>query len=171
MTLLGDVLRHMMPYLAIDAFVLVWCDWRQQCATIDLLEGMGLTVREEVVWDKPNHSTGDLQGAPARKHEKFLFAVKGNPKLVGRRFDTVLQGGDFIGSDHPTEKPVDLIATVIESCTEIGDLVADPFMGSGSVPITAHRTGRDFWGCELNKGWHGAASDNLLHLLETNNGQ
>jgi site-specific DNA-methyltransferase (adenine-specific) len=171
LSLLKDALTIACPHLAPDAFVLVWCDWRQQDATIQLLNSLGLTVREEVIWDKPNHSSGDLFGAPARKHEKFLFAVQGNPKLVGDRFETVLQGSKFLGSDHPTEKPIDLIATVIKSCTEPGDLVADPFMGSGGVPVTAYKEDRDFWGCELDKGWHGAASDHLLRLLEADNGQ
>lgn len=171
LTLLEDVLKHMVPCLSDDAFVLVWCDWRQQCATVDLLGGIGLTVREEVIWNKPNHTSGDLQGAPARKHEKFLFAVKGNPKLPGYRFDTVLDGSQFVGSEHPTEKPMDLITAVIQSCTEMGDLVADPFMGSGGVLLAAYVQGRDFWGCELNKNWHDIASDNLLKLLEASSGQ
>lgn len=164
--LMATVFGRFVPHLAEDAFVLVWCDWRQQAAVAQLLESLGLTVREEVVWDKPNHTSGDLFGAPARKHEKFLFAVKGNPKLVGPRFETVLSGKHFLSSDHPTEKPVDLIETVIRSCTEKGDLVADPFMGSGSVPLTACRLEREFWGCELDASWHAFASDALLSLVE-----
>jgi site-specific DNA-methyltransferase (adenine-specific) len=166
MTLLADILARFESYLADDAFVLVWCDWRQQAATISILEAAGLSMREEVIWDKPNHSSGDLFGAPARKHEKFLFAVKGNPKLTGQRFETVLRGNQFINGDHPTEKPVDLIETIVRSCTEEGDLVVDPFMGTGSVPLTACKLHRDFWGCELDKTWHGIASDRLLKIIE-----
>lgn len=169
LALLDETLQAMLPCMADDSFVLVWCDWRQQCAVSDLLEQHGLTIREEVIWNKPNHSSGDLFGAPARKHEKFLFAVKGNPKLVGARFETVLEGKRFVGSDHPTEKPVDLIATVIESCTEPGELVADPFMGSGGVVLTAFGLGRDFWGCEVDPAWHAVASDHLLQTLEGTN--
>lgn len=166
MALLADVLVRFEPYLADDAFVLVWCDWRQQAATITVLEDAGFIVREEVIWDKPNHTSGDLFGAPARKHEKFLFAVKGNPKLTGARFDTVLRGNQFINGDHPTEKPTDLIEAVIKSCTEEGDLVADPFMGTGSVPLTACKLRRNFWGCEFDATWHGVASDRLLKMIE-----
>ncbi len=165
--LLADVLGRFYPRMAEDSFALVWCDWRHQCRFADIITGAGFEIRAEVIWNKPNHGSGDIYGAPAPKHEKFFFAVKGNPKLTeGKRFDSVLDGSKFLGSGHPTEKPTDLIAMVIESLTLEGDVVADPFMGSGSVPLTAFRLQRDFWGCDLSEQWHKFAGEQLFNLVK-----
>lgn len=51
---------------------------------------------------------------------------------------------------HPTPKPVALIADAIKDCTARGDLVLDPFLGSGTAIIAAERSGRRCYGLELD---------------------
>ncbi len=51
---------------------------------------------------------------------------------------------------HPTPKPVALIADAIKDCTTRGDLILDPFLGSGTAIIAAERTGRRCYGLELD---------------------
>jgi DNA modification methylase len=51
---------------------------------------------------------------------------------------------------HPTPKPVALIADAIKDCTARGDLVLDPFLGSGTAVIAAERSGRRCYGLELD---------------------
>ena len=55
--------------------------------------------------------------------------------------------------NHPTEKPVALLRELIESSSRIGDVVFDPFMGSGSAGVAALLEGRGFVGIELDKGY------------------
>src|SRR5207248_1705068 len=50
---------------------------------------------------------------------------------------------------HPTVKPVALVADAIMDCTARGDLVLDPFAGSGTTVIAAERTGRICYGIEI----------------------
>jgi hypothetical protein len=57
--------------------------------------------------------------------------------------------GDLL-SVHPTPKPVALIADAIKDCTSRGDIVLDPFLGSGTTVIAAERTGRVCFGLELD---------------------
>ena len=52
---------------------------------------------------------------------------------------------------HPTPKPVNIIRTLIENSTQEGDLVLDPFMGSGTTAIAAIRSNRHYIGFELSK--------------------
>lgn len=49
---------------------------------------------------------------------------------------------------HPTQKPVELLSSVLSICSEQGDLVADPFTGSGSTAVACIREGRKFIGIE-----------------------
>lgn len=51
---------------------------------------------------------------------------------------------------HPTQKPVELIVTAITKSSRIGDVVLDPFLGSGSTLIAAEKTGRTCFGMELD---------------------
>ena len=163
--LLSDVLKMLYPRMAADSFAVVWTDWRYYSEFEKIVLQTGFEIRSVIVWDKPNHGTGDLEGAPAPKHEWAIFAVKGNPKL-NFRFDNVMQGRNFIGTAHPTEKPVDLLDTIIKATTAEGDVVADPFAGGGSTPITAFKMHRDFWACELDESWHSQAKDKLFDAVE-----
>ena len=51
---------------------------------------------------------------------------------------------------HPTVKPVALIADALLDCSARGDVVLDPFLGSGTTVIAAERTGRVCYGMELD---------------------
>ncbi len=54
---------------------------------------------------------------------------------------------------HPTVKPVALVADAILDCTARGEIVLDPFLGSGTTVIAAERTGRVCYGIELDPGY------------------
>lgn len=51
---------------------------------------------------------------------------------------------------HPTVKPIALVADAIKDCTRRGDIVLDPFMGSGTTILAAERTGRRAFGLEID---------------------
>ena len=54
-------------------------------------------------------------------------------------------------TDHPTQKPEKLYAKLILASSEPGDLVFDPFMGSGTAPVVAKKLGRHYIGVEINE--------------------
>jgi modification methylase len=82
-----------------------------------------------------------------------LHAVKGNPTLR-HRYPDVLEGDVAQDSEHPTQKPADLLAKLIEATTDTGQVVVDPFAGSGSTVLEAQRLQRDFFAIELEEQWH-----------------
>ncbi len=55
---------------------------------------------------------------------------------------------------HPTQKPIELMEHFIELLTDKGDLVLDPFMGSGSTGVAAINKGRRFFGIELEGAYY-----------------
>jgi DNA modification methylase len=54
---------------------------------------------------------------------------------------------------HPTQKPLDLVVHAITLSSNTRDLVVDPFLGSGTTIIAAHRTGRRCYGCEISEAY------------------
>lgn len=58
------------------------------------------------------------------------------------------------GRFHPTQKPVDLLETLIKKHSNENDLVLDFCAGSGSTAVAAYNTNRNFIGCELNKDYY-----------------
>lgn len=156
--LLADVLSALDAQLADDAHLLIFTGWRYEPQFRSVIEAAGYVIKGSLIWVKHNHGTGDLEGAFAPKHERIIHAAKGRPVLRNRPAD-VLYGKDDQDSAHPTEKPRDLLRTLIEATTDVGQIVADPFAGSGSTLLAAMETGRDFWGCEVDEGWHAMAVD------------
>ena len=54
---------------------------------------------------------------------------------------------------HPTVKPVALVADAIRDCSKQGDIVLDPFCGSGTILIAAERTGRKARALEIDPAY------------------
>lgn len=54
---------------------------------------------------------------------------------------------------HPTQKPVALMSTIVQWITNAGDVVIDPFLGSGTTGVACVQTGRNFIGCEIDAGY------------------
>jgi DNA modification methylase len=73
---------------------------------------------------------------------------------------------------HPTPKPVALIVDAIKDCTARGDLVLDPFLGSGTAVIASERSGRRCYGIELDpiyvdtiiRRWQSQTNQNAIHV-------
>jgi len=56
-------------------------------------------------------------------------------------------------TDHPTQKPEKLLAKIILASSNVGDVVLDPFMGSGTTSVVAKKTGRKYVGIERDLGY------------------
>lgn len=67
---------------------------------------------------------------------------------------------------HPIQKPVETLARLVRSFTLLGELVLDPFAGSGSSCAAAMQTGRRNIGVELDAGYFNQASARLRRLHE-----
>ena len=69
----------------------------------------------------------------------------------GRQQDTVWEIDRPVASpDHPTMKPIELVQRAVENSSRRGEIAYDPFLGSGTTLIAAHRTGRRCYGMEIS---------------------
>jgi len=65
------------------------------------------------------------------------------------------------GKQHPTQKPIVVIEWMIKKYTKPGDLVLDPFMGSGTTGVACVHTGRNFIGIEIDPGYFAIAEKRI----------
>lgn len=68
---------------------------------------------------------------------------------------------DEFNIKHPTVKPIQLMEILIQLTTKEGDLVCDPFLGSGTTAIACKNTNRRFVGCEINEDYYKICQDRL----------
>ena len=111
-----------------------------------------LKVRNVIAWDKGNHTAGDLTGNFGYRWEAILFITKGRHALRGRRWPNLWQIPRVPATAWtvPTEKPVALFQRCIEASTDPGDLVADPYCGSGTLGVAAAACGRSAMLCDID---------------------
>jgi DNA modification methylase len=74
-----------------------------------------------------------------------------------KKFPVKMDGGKV----HPTQKPIEIMKWCIEKCSKIGDVIFDPFMGSGSTGVAALQMGRGFIGCELSPEYFAIAEKRI----------
>ena len=131
-------------------------DPRNYGAVREVCERKGFSVTETpLVWHKTGG--GGPGGGPlqwARNYESILFCYKGKGRTLNKLGESDVLVVPRIPPQkkiHPTEKPRQLLRQLIEQSTEPGDLVVDPFAGSGSTLLAAFECKRQAWGCELDE--------------------
>ena len=127
-------------------------------------------------WHKPMmlHDTS-LNGSPFLAHsESILYWGPASPKEAGKLgYDSVACNAIWPaqrraeGIEHPTPKPVELIANSLRYWTREDEVVIDPFCGSGSHLVAALRTGRRAIGIDIDERWV-AESEARLRAEESN---
>jgi site-specific DNA-methyltransferase (adenine-specific) len=104
-----------------------------------------LKLKNVIIWVKDNWSAGDLTGDFGNQYEMVLLFVKGRHRIRGHRWPNVWNFPRVPSKKllHPTQKPVELLNRMLESSSDPGDKVLDPFCGSGSTGATVAAPQRD----------------------------
>lgn len=127
------------------------------------IEAAGFDVRAQIIW----HKTAPVlsRGAYHWQHEPCWYAVRrgANANWRGDRSQTTVwtcgngsgaartgDPADAFHAEHPSQKPVELFRRPMQNHTEAGDLVAEPFAGSGSQFVAAEQLGRVCAGMEVD---------------------
>lgn len=144
--------------LADDGHAYVFASWKTYDEFRDILLANGFDVKNCIVWCKttpnnqPNFGTGGVNYGT--QHEFILYATKadGAPRpLAETMSDLIRHKHQTEGNEHPTEKPVGLIETLLQQSTEPGERVLDPFMGSGTTAVAAVQNDREYAGFEVDE--------------------
>jgi len=122
---------------------------------------LGLKPMRRLVWLKTNSMPSIPRKNYRNSTELIMYGVKGNKvgcfnaknqQEIKSYFEYPIVGG-AVRTEHPTQKPVDLVKTFIKISTNEGDTILDPFMGSGTTGVACVQTGRNFIGIEIDEGY------------------
>ena len=103
--------------------------------------------RSLITWIKNNWSMGDLNHEHARQTEVILFYPGAQHDFPSGRPTDVLDMRRTNNENHPTEKPVSLMCSIVKWTRNI---ICDPFMGSGTTLIACAKLGRQGIGIEID---------------------
>jgi site-specific DNA-methyltransferase (adenine-specific) len=125
----------------------------------------GFDVHNLLVWRKQNFVANRWY---MKNCEYVLLARKGAAFTINDPSSpTVHDYTNPVGRKlHPTEKPVDLLALYIGNSSAVGDVVLDPFMGSGTTGVAAMNIGRRFIGIERDESYFTIAEQRIMAAKE-----
>ena len=157
-------IEAVLPYLADGGLLGTFIDWRSLSIVQAAATALALTPLDLVVWAKANAGTGSLyrSGYELLPLFKKGTAAHVNNLSVGKRgrlrsnlwtypqaslLDSDARKGR---SDHRSEKPTAMMESALMDLTNRGEIVLDPFLGSGSTLIAAENSGRVCRGVEFD---------------------
>src|SRR3954468_5623624 len=140
----------------------LYCDAETMFVARPEAERAGFKFWKPLVWDKKTIGMGYHYRA---RYEFILFFEKGKRRLNDLGIADVI-AVPRIHRGYPAEKPAAVAEVLITQSSSPGDVIADPFMGSGSVGVAALRLGRRFRGTDLNQEAVRLTSDRLRQFGE-----
>lgn len=121
-----------------------------------------MICKDVIVWKKTNPMPRNVNRRYVQDMEFALWAVKENQKWIFNKdkekpyLRSLFESGNVQGKErtsHPTQKSLKLMEWIIKNHTKKGQVILDPFMGSGSTGVAALRTGRKFIGIEKDRNY------------------
>ncbi|MDA0787211.1 MAG: site-specific DNA-methyltransferase [Proteobacteria bacterium] len=161
------------------------------------LQDLGFWILNDVVWRKTNPMPNFRGRRFTNAHETMIWAAKSQSSKYTFNYDAmkglnddlqmrsdwllpICNGSERIKGDdgrkaHPTQKPEALLHRVVLASTRVGDVILDPFFGSGTTGAVAKQLGRDFIGIERDPDYIAVAEKRIANtrrisetaLLET----
>jgi modification methylase len=151
------------------------------------LQDAGYWILNDIVWRKSNPMPNFRGTRFTNAHETLIWASRGEDSRytfnyramkalndeLQMRSDWVMpicSGGERVKTDgvkaHPTQKPEALLYRILLACTNKGDVVLDPFFGTGTTGAVARRLGRQWIGIEREKRYVSVARERINSTLE-----
>ena len=163
-TFLTTTFQHLAAHSTDGSIHYVFMDWRHMQEMLTAGHAVYSELKNLCVWNKTNGGMGAFYRS---KHELvFVWKSGAAPHLnnfeLGQHGRNRTNVWDYAGVNsfrsermdelqmHPTVKPAGMIADAIRDCSKRGDLVLDPFCGSGTILMAAERTGRKARALEID---------------------
>lgn len=144
---MGRLFTELFRVMKKNTHLYFFCDSETMFVAKPLAEAAGFKFWKPLIFDKEAIGMGYHYRAT---YEFILFFEKGHRNLADKGIPDLLTHKRIRGK-YPTEKPEDLGRILVRQSSIAGDLVVDPFCGSGSFGAAAIREGRRFAGCDIQE--------------------
>lgn len=151
-------------------WILAFCTPEGIAPWRDSIEAAGIRYKRACFWHKSDAAPQFNGQGPGMAVEPFVTAWNGtgvsrwNGGGRGNHFVYQTNPSDRDGR-HPTEKPIALMTALVSLFTMPGEVVLDPFMGSGTTGIACVRSGRKFIGIEKDPVWFDVACERISDAI------
>ncbi|MAS14641.1 MAG: DNA methylase [Nitratireductor sp.] len=162
---LRPAFNQMHRVLKDGSFCVSFYGWNKVDLFMDAWKAAGFRVVGHIVFRKRYASSAKFL---RYQHEQAYLLAKGNVCLPENPIPDVIDFPYAGNKLHPTQKPVEALTPLIEAFTKPGDIVLDPFSGSGSTLAAAQQLGRNWIGVELDSRHHETASRRLAWMQQQN---
>jgi DNA modification methylase len=129
-------------------------------------ENSGFSFKHLLIWIKQHFVIGLADYQP--RHEAILYGWVENGRhyfVKNRTRDSVFEiDRPHVSDLHPTTKPVELVGAMILNSSRPGEVVYDPFCGSGTTLVAAHQLGRRGYGVEIDPDYVAVTLERLSQL-------
>jgi DNA modification methylase len=158
---LKPAMREAYRVLKQDRMAIMFYGWTKIDVFFDAWKGAGFQPVGHLVFRKTYSSKSRFL---SYQHEQAYLLAKGRPPLPKQPLADVMDMPYSGNKLHPTQKPVAALAPLIRSFSLPGELVLDPFAGSGSSCAAALLTGRKYSGIELDSEYFQQASERIARV-------
>lgn len=140
-------------------------------ALFKLIGHFHLQIKEFIIWDKVNSQPAIGEGILNSQFEVLLVLSKNS--AISRKFDDAnfdrgtlsnlwnIKRGKKIHKSHGATFPLELANKVIENFSKVGDVVIDPFMGTGTTGVCCKNLDRNFIGIEIDPLYYEIANNRI----------
>ncbi|MFH0938199.1 MAG: site-specific DNA-methyltransferase [Planctomycetota bacterium] len=148
-----DWIARAAPKLKVDSNIVIFNSWQNLGLIAECLQANGINAKRPIVIKKRNPVPTNRDRMFVSSFEFGLWGARG--KWTFHRMhkfeEAFLEANGGHGeTEHPTEKYLPNIITLIATLTNEGDTILDPFMGSGTTGVACVKLNRNFIGMEIN---------------------
>lgn len=164
-----DVYSEFYRVLKDDCVAVVFCSFKNYAEDYFRLAEL-FDIKNVIVWNKGGGGIGDLVHSLSTDYELAIVSHKGMCPIRGKRDGSVWSEGKVNANTmlHPTEKPLEIIKRIVDKFSDEGQLVLDPFLGSGTTAVACKTMKRNYIGCEISKDYYEMAQkriDSIPNML------
>ena len=166
-------LNNISKILNKNGSIIIFNDWRNLGLIANKLENEGLIIKDIIRWKKTNPMPRNTSRRYVTDYEFAIWAVMPNSRWVFNKSNKIpylipeYESSIPVGKDriHPTQKSKKIIDNIIKTHSNEGDLIFDPFSGSGQIGFCAYNLKRNFIACEINKKYYELSSNRFNKLF------
>lgn len=158
-----------------DGSIIIFCSYLYISYVIDELKRNNIDVKDVIIWKKKNPMPRNIKRRYVQDTEFAVWGVNKGAKWTFNKpsdvpyLRSMIETGIVSGRErtaHPTQKSLEMTEKLVSIHTNEGDIILDPFMGSGTTGVAAINKGRKFIGLEVLPEYFDTAVERITTATE-----